>query len=254
MAMTHSSPPALPVGINPDLSSIARALLIVAHPDDIDYGSAGTVASLTTQGIEVAYCLVTSGDAGGDNDGLTRDERISMRESEQSAAAHVVGVNRVHYLRQPDGRIEANLDLREKLTRVIRTEKPDLIITQSPQRRYDRIFASHPDHLAVGEATLSAVYPDSQNPHAFPHLLDEGHAAHNVKAVWIAADQTPDTFMDITDVMEKKFDALFQHISQIENQENTKVMVNEWCAAMAQIAGMPEGRYAEAYRFVQIAY
>lgn len=244
----------LPVGPHPDMSSISRALVIVAHPDDIDYGSAGAVATMTEKGIDVSYCLVTSGDAGGDNDGLSRDERISMRESEQSAAAQKVGVERVHFLRQPDGCIEANLELREKLTRVIRKEKPDLIITQSPERRYDRIFASHPDHLAVGEATLSAVYPDSQNPHAFPHLLDEGHAAHTVKAVWIAADKDPDTFVDITDVMKKKFEALFQHVSQIADQERTKEMVNEWCSNMAQLGGLGNDRYAEAYRFVQIAY
>lgn len=244
----------LPVGLHPDLSSIKRAILIVAHPDDIDYGSGGTVAALTAQGIDVCYCLVTSGDAGGDKDNLSRDERISMREAEQTAAAHAVGVDRLHFLRQPDGRIVADLDLREKLTRVIRLEKPDLVITQSSVRRYDRIFASHPDHLAVGEATISAVYPDSQNPHAFPHLLDEGHSAHSVKAVWISADTAPDTFVDITDVFEQKIDALFQHASQIEDQNSTKEMVREWCANVAQEAGLEDGRLAEGYRFVQISF
>ncbi len=244
----------LPVGVHPDLSSIARALVIVAHPDDIDYGSAGAVAVMTSHGIDVSYCLVTSGDAGGDNDGLSRDERTSMREKEQTSAAHAVGVERLHFLRQPDGRIVADLDLREKLTRVIRKEKPDLIITQSPERRYDRIFASHPDHLAVGEATLSAVYPDAQNPHAFPHLLDEGHSAHNVKAVWIAADKEPDTFIDITDVMDKKFEALFHHVSQIDDRDWTTGVVKEWCSSMAELGGLGADRYAEAYRFVQIAY
>lgn len=245
---------ALPNGVNPDLSAIKKALVIVAHPDDIDYGSAGTVAVLTRAGIQVSYCLVTSGDAGGDNDGLTKDQRVGIRESEQSAAGEVVGVNTVHYLRQADGQIEANLELREKLTRVIRKEKADLVITQSPRRRYDRIFASHPDHLAVGEATLSAVYPDSQNPHAFPHLLDEGHMAHVVTAVWIAADESPDTFVDITDVMDKKLEALFQHKSQIENESNTKTMIQNWCADLAKLGGLKKGRYAEAYRFIQIRY
>lgn len=252
--MTNIPPFALPVGVNPDLSDIHRALVIVAHPDDIDYGSAGTVATLTNRGVEVSYCLVTSGDAGGDNDGLTKDQRIEMRESEQKQAGLAVGVDHVHFLRQPDGQIESNLELREKLTRVIRKEKPDLIITQSPRRRYDRIFASHPDHLAVGEATLSAVYPDSQNPHAFPHLLDEGHDAHTVKAVWIAADEFPDTFVDITDVLDQKFEALFKHTSQISDQEKTKEMVKDWCSNMAEMGGLPKGRYAEAYRFVQITH
>lgn len=251
---TEPTIPEMPYGVNPNLSLIKRALLVVAHPDDIDYGSAGTVAVLTRAGIDVSYCLVTSGDAGGDNDGLTKEKRIEMREAEQSAAGRVVGVETIHYLRQPDGQIEFNLELREKITRVIRKEKPDLIITQSPKRRYDRIFASHPDHLAVGEATLSAVYPDAQNPHAHPHLLDEGYEPHQVKAVWIVADESPDTFVDITEVMDIKLEALFQHESQVSDFEHAKTLVNEWCSNLAVLGGLPDGRKAEAYRFLQIAY
>jgi LmbE family N-acetylglucosaminyl deacetylase len=254
ITVTFPSSFPLPTGINPDLSAIKKVLVVVAHPDDLDYGSAGTVATLTKQGIEVAYCLFTSGDAGGDNDGLSRDERIAMREREQSAAAKVAGVTNLHFLKQPDGKLEANLDLREKITRVIRKEKPDLVITQSPVRRYDRIFASHPDHLAAGESTISAVYPDSQNPHAFPHLLDEDLPPHRVKAVWIMADETPDTYVDITDSIETKIEALFQHESQISDKEFTDKMVRDWCALAASEAGMGKGKYAEAYRFVQISF
>ncbi|MFN8015634.1 MAG: PIG-L deacetylase family protein [Acidimicrobiia bacterium] len=244
----------LPVGINPDLSSIKRVLIVVAHPDDIDFGSAGTVAVLTDQNIYVSYLLVTSGDAGGDDDGLTKNERMLNREQEQSAAGEVVGVETIHYLRQPDGEIECNLALREKITRVIRKEKPDLVITQSPQRRYDRIFASHPDHLAVGEATLSAVYPDSQNPNSFIHLLDEGYSAHKVKAVWIVADENPDTFIDITDVFDRKMEALEKHESQISDKDQARKMLMEWGQAMAQLGGISDDRCCEAYRFVQIDF
>ena len=252
--MTLIPPFKLPIGPNPDLSDIKTVLVVVAHPDDIDYGSAGAVAVFNELGIIVSYCLVTSGDAGGDSDGLTKDQRIEMRETEQSAAGKVVGVENIHYLRMPDGQIEYNLDLREKITRVIRKEKPDLVITQSPRRRYDRIFASHPDHLAVGEATLSAVYPDSQNPHAFPSLLDEGFDAHKVKAVWIAADEHPDTFIDITHVFSRKLEALFQHGSQISDLKQTKSMVDQWCSDMAQLGELGEGRFAEAYKFIQITH
>lgn len=252
--METQAPFVLPVGPNPDLQDIKRVLVVVAHPDDIDYGSAGTIAMFNEQGIQVSYCLVTSGDAGGDSDGLTKDQRIELRESEQSAAGRIVGVENIHYLRMSDGQIEFNLDLREKITRVIRKEKPDLVISQSPQRIYERIYASHPDHLAVGEATLSAVYPDAQNPHAFPHLLDEGYSAHGVKAVWVVSHKNPDTFVNITNVIERKLEALFKHESQIEDKEQTRAMVEKWCSDTAKAAGFEKGQFAEAYKFIQIAH
>jgi LmbE family N-acetylglucosaminyl deacetylase len=244
----------LPVGTNPDLSDIKKALCIVAHPDDIDYGCGGAVATMTKQGIEVAYALITSGDAGGDLDEGPGEARMAMREEEQRAAGQVHGVRTIHYLRQPDGQIEANLALREKVTRLIRKEKPDLVITQSPERRYDRIFASHPDHLAVGEATVSACYPDAQNPHAFSHLVDEGLAPHTVKAIWIMADEKPDVYLDITDVMDQKLEALFCHQSQIADQDYVRKMMTEWAKLNAAEGSLPKGRMAESFRFVQIMY
>lgn len=237
-------------GVNPNIENIKKALVVVAHPDDIDFGCAGTVAWLTDSGVNVSYCLVTSGDAGGDNDGLTTQQRAGQRELEQTDAAKVVGVEKIHFLKQPDGRIESDLELREKITRVIRNEKPDLVITQSPQRRYDRIYASHPDHLATGEATFCAVYPDSRNPNAYPHLLDEKCLPHNVPNVWIMADEHPDTFIDITEVFERKLDALFSHESQISDQEAVREMMKEWTGGMAKLGGLKKDRYAEGFRFV----
>ena len=134
--------------------SIKRALVVVAHPDDIDFGSAGTVATLTRHGVDVAYCLVTSGDAGGDDSSHTKEERVAIREAEQTAAAAEVGVTSLTFLHWPDGKVEPTLLLRREIARVIRTHKPDLVITQSPERNWDRIFSSHPDHLATGEATI----------------------------------------------------------------------------------------------------
>lgn len=237
-------------GLNPNIENIKKALVVVAHPDDIDFGCAGTVAWLTDAGVEVAYCLVTSGDAGGDNDGLTTSKRAEQREIEQTNAANIVGVNKIHFLRQPDGRIESNLELREKITRVIRNEKPDLVITQSPQRRYDRIYASHPDHLATGEATFCAVYPDARNPNAYPHLIDENCLAHNVPNVWIMADEHPDTFIDISAIFERKLEALFSHVSQIQDQEMVRGMMQDWTGSMAKLAGLKKDRYAEGFRYV----
>lgn len=240
-------------GINPSVEEINKVLVIVAHPDDIDYGCAGTIAWLTAQKVEVSYCLVTSGDAGGDNDGLSSNQRSELREKEQRNAGKIVGVDKIHFLRQSDGSVEANLDLREKITRVIRKEKPDLVITQSPQRRYDRIYASHPDHLATGEATFCAVYPDARNPNAFTHLLDEDCLPHLVPNIWVMADENPDTFIDITELFEKKIEALFEHKSQINDQDRVELMVRDWTANMALLAGLKAGELCEAFRYVNTA-
>ncbi len=249
-----NNPFELPIGVNPNVEDINKVLVVVAHPDDIDFGCAGTVSWLTSQGKEVSYCLVTSGDAGGDADSRPGDARKETRETEQTNAAHKVGVQTLHFLRQADGQVEANLALREKITRIIRKEKPDLIITQSPKRRYDRIFASHPDHLAAGEATICATYPDCQNPHAYSHLLDEGLEPHQVKAMWLVAEEDNDTFVDITDHLELKFEALFSHESQISDQDAVREMMEEWAANNAKLAGLPDGRFVECFKFIQISF
>lgn len=229
--------------------SIARALVIVAHPDDVDFGMAGTVATLTSLGVEVAYCLVTSGDAGGDELVMPKEERARLREEEQRKAAACVGVHDLVFLGYPDGMVEPTLALRRDLARVIRQVRPDLVLTQSPVRNFERVFASHPDHLATGEAALRAVYPDARNPHAFPALLnDEGLGAHTVPRVWIAGGMdTPNLVVDTTDQLDRKIDALRQHRSQVGDRD-VATLLREWGAAIAKSSGLPKGRTAEAFR------
>jgi LmbE family N-acetylglucosaminyl deacetylase len=234
---------------NPDVHT---ALVVVAHPDDIDFGSAGTIAVLTSSGIEVAYCLVTSGDAGGDDSTHTRQERAAIREAEQTAAALAVGVTDLTFLHWPDGQVESTLALRKALSRVIRQHRPDLVITQSPERNFDRIFASHPDHMAVGEATLCAVYPDARNPHAFPELIEEGCAPHTVATVWIAGYE-PNLVVDITDTFPAKIAALRSHVSQVGHREDLDEMMRGWASANAETAGLGAGRLAEAFRVINTA-
>ena len=174
----------------------ARALCVLAHPDDVDFGSAGTVASWTAAGTEVVYCIVTDGDAGG-FDETPREQMGPLRQAEQRAAAAAVGVTDVRFLGYPDGRLELTLDLRRDISRVIRQVRPQRVLTTSPERFWDRIGASHPDHMTVGESTLRAVYPDARNPFAFPELLDdEGLEAWAVSEVWLTASRartTPST-------------------------------------------------------------
>ncbi len=222
-------------------------LVIVAHPDDIDFGSAGTMTRLVAAGAEVVYALVTSGEAGAPDE-PTRAEVAAMREREQRAAGAAVGVSDVRFLGWPDGRVEANLDLRRDISRVIRQVKPQLVITQSPEARWDRIYSSHPDHLAVGRAVMAAVYPDAQNPHAHTELLDEGLAPHSVPEVWVVGLEPLDTFIDITDVFDTKVTALRCHISQTADRFDIDHLLREWAAGIAAANGLPEGRLTEGFR------
>lgn len=233
-------------------TDIARALVVVAHPDDIDFGMAGTVAVLTAQGVDVAYCLVTSGDAGGDDSTHTRAERAAIREAEQTVAGAVLGVTSLTFLRWPDGQVEATLELRQALARVIRQHRPDLVITQSPERNFDRIYASHPDHMAAGEAALCAVYPDARNPHAFPTLLEEGLDPHVVKTVWVGGF-APNLVVDITDTFDAKIAALRSHVSQVGDRDDLDEMMRTWAVTNGEIGGLPEGRLGEIFRIVNTA-
>src|SRR5688500_2977302 len=170
----------------------------MAHPDDVDFGSAGTVASWTAAGTEVVYCIVTDGDAGG-FDETPRDQMGPLRQAEQRAAAAAVGVTDVRFLGYPDGRLELTLDLRRDISRVIRQVRPQRVLTTSPERFWDRIGASHPDHMTVGESTLRAVYPDARNPFAFPELLvDEGITAWPLSEVWLTASSHADNVVDLS--------------------------------------------------------
>lgn len=158
-----------------------KILVITAHPDDVDFGAGGTVATWVVEGNEVEYCLVTDGQAGGSDNTVTRDEVAALRRREQTAAANMLGVTKLHWLGFPDGAVVADLNLRREISAVIRKVKPDRVLTQSSERNYNRIYASHPDHLATGEAALCAVYPDARNEFAFPELLSErGLAPHAV--------------------------------------------------------------------------
>jgi LmbE family N-acetylglucosaminyl deacetylase len=235
-------------------ASIKKVLVVTAHPDDVDFGMAGTVATLTSEGVDVAYCLVTSGDAGGDALVMERADRAKLRESEQRTAASFLGVTDVTFLGYPDGLVEPTLGLRRDLSRVIRSFRPDVVITQNPERNYERIYASHPDHLATGEATLRAVYPDARNPHAFPALAnDEGLAPHTVRQVWIGGTNTPTMVVDITDAIDKKIQALKSHQSQLQDRDGVDKLLREWGEAVARTAGLPKGRYAEAFRVLDTA-
>jgi LmbE family N-acetylglucosaminyl deacetylase len=230
------------------ISDARRVLVVAAHPDDVDFGAAGTVARWVEQGVEVAYLLVTRGDAGGFDD-TPRDQMPLLREAEQLTAAKAVGVERVEFLDgYHDGTLEPTIGLRRDITRVIRAFRPDRILTNSPLRRWDRLAGpSHPDHLAVGEATTCAIYPDSRNPFAFPELLeDEGLQPWVVREVWYQGGPSPDFYVDVTETYPQKIAALLAHITQTSHVD-VEGRVREMLAGNAAAAGLPEGRLAESF-------
>jgi len=224
-------------------------LVVVAHPDDIDFGTAGTMALLTQAGTRVAYCLVTSGDAGDDDLTRSSDELAAERIAEQTEAARIVGVTEIHWLGHPDGMVVADLALRRDIARVIRQVRPDVVITPSPTPNWDRIYGAHPDHLAAATATMAAVYPDSRNPRAFPELLDEGWEPHKVTEVWMMM-QEPNRFVDITDTFDLKVAALRAHVSQTARIDDLEGLLRQWASDQAGSGGMAEGRLAEAFRVI----
>ncbi len=234
-----------------DLTGVKRVLAVVAHPDDIDFGWAGSVAVMTDAGIDVVYCLVTDGDAGGAETGTPRDEMAPLRRDEQRAAAAIVGVHELHFLGYPDGRVEPTLQLRCDISRVIRSVQPDRVMSQSPDRNWDRIYAGHPDHLATGEATTCAVYPDARNRWAHPELEAEGLEPWTVPALWIGGGIDGAThYVDITTAVDRKIEALLSHKSQLPDPDATNTMVRSWTSANAQLAGLPEGCAVETMRVV----
>jgi LmbE family N-acetylglucosaminyl deacetylase len=233
---------------NTPQAPVERILVVTAHPDDVDFGSAGSVATWTDAGIEVSYCLVTDGESGGTDRSMPRSVMAELRRAEQTTAAKIVGVTDLHFLGYPDGRVVASLELRRDLSRVIRQVRPQRVVIQSPERNYQVIYPSHPDHLAAGEAALCAVYPDARNPFAHTELLDdEGLEPWSAGEVWVANPPKPDTFVDITDAFDRKLEALHAHASQHPDPDALEGLLRGWSAGVAEAAGYPEGRLAEGY-------
>jgi LmbE family N-acetylglucosaminyl deacetylase len=228
---------------------VERILTVTAHPDDIDFGAAGSVAAWTAAGASVTYCVVTDGDAGGFDPSVPRRAIPAIRRAEQTAAAAKVGVKDLVWLGYPDGRVEASLSLRRDLARVIRQVRPQRVLCPSPDRVWDRLFASHPDHLATGEATICAVYPDARNPFAFPELAAEGLEPHSVEEVWVMAGPDANAYVDVTDTFAAKLAALRAHVSQeIDREGQLEGRIRGWLTSNAREAGWEAGRLAEAFR------
>ncbi len=215
------------------LPDCMRILIVVAHPDDADFGAAGTVAIWAAEGHHVHYCICTNGDAGGFDPEVARHEIPLIRQDEQRAAARALGADpdNITFLGYPDGQLTSSLELRRDITRVIRKVRPHRVVTQSPERNYDFIYASHPDHMAAGEATLCAVYPDARNPFAYAELGLQDWA---VSETWLMSYDQPNHAVDISDTFDAKVRALLAHESQTGHIGEAKL--REMLGTMAAIA------------------
>ncbi len=221
----------------------------MAHPDDADFGAAGTVATWANAGIEVTLLCVTHGEQGARPD-ADISELAREREVEQRAASAKVGMRDVRFLTgYRDGWVEPSFELQRDIVQVIREVRPQRVLCQSPERWYDRLMASHPDHLAAGEAAVRACYPGAENPFAWPELeLDFWKVAE----IWLMAHPEADHAVDITDTFDAKVDALQQHASQTAHRAELSEMLRSWSAGVAERFELPEGRLAEAFKFVPL--
>lgn len=231
---------------------INTALVIYAHPDDAEYGAAGTVAAWVKQGVEVRYVLCSNGASGSSDPEMTRERLQGIRLEEQQAAADVLGVTEVIPLGFEDGYLYPTPELRKAVSREIRRHKPDVIITpHDPAMRTAMTFyLNHPDHIAVGEVVYRAINPDASSGLMFPELWrEEGLAPHLPKALLVSNFIEGTTYIDISDTLETKVQALLCHRSQLADPDSGSGFVRERAKAIGEKAGFPAAEAFTLFRF-----
>ncbi|NJN44826.1 MAG: PIG-L family deacetylase [Anaerolineae bacterium] len=229
----------------------SRVLVIVAHPDDPEFPAAGTIACWASQGVHVTYAIVTDGSKGSSEPGMTSEQLIAMRQVEQRAAAAVLGVHDVHFLGYEDGRVINNTDLKRDCVRLLRQFRPDVLITHDPTARIiNNQRINHPDHRAVGDAVLDAVYPLARDRLNFPEHEAEGLEPHKVLDMFLTGTNEPNLTVDITSTLDKKIAALLEHKSQIGEPEKLEERMRDFAARSAEGTSF---EYAERFRRVQLS-
>ena len=229
-----------------------RVLVIVAHPDDIEFGTSGTIARWTAEGHQVTYCIVTDGAAGSNKPDENLSELAATRRREQTEAAACVGVTDVRFLGYADGTLEPSMALRRDLTRLIREIKPYRVLLMDPttimleDEGDGGDYINHPDHRASGEAALYAVFPSAETRPIFPELLADGYEPHHVEEVWLMVSVKPNRYVDVSAYIERKIAALLCHKSQVD--ESGVPMVPTWSSRTGRTLGV---EHAESYRVMR---
>jgi LmbE family N-acetylglucosaminyl deacetylase len=216
-------------------------LVVSAHPDDSEFGAAGTVCQWVRDGWEFYYLICTDGSKGSEDPEMTKDVLVPLRKKEQKAAADVLGVKEVFFLDNTDGELTYNPNFMRDVVRYIRRLKPYAVFSHDPNHIVRNMFINHPDHRATGETALDAVYPIARNRPSFPELLEEGLEPYSVREVYLWTASETNFEVDITDVLDVKFQALACHESQIDDMEGLK-------QRLLQFWKDPDGRYQERFR------
>ncbi len=225
------------------------ALAIYAHPDDIDFSCAGTLARWAKSGTRIGYLVLTSGEVGIAEPGMSKVKAASIREAEQQEAAKIIGAEKVLFLREPDGLLEPSIDLRRKVVREIRQFRPEVIICGDPTVVWSgETYINHPDHRAAATIALDATFPAAGQPNLFQELEQEGLSAHKPRKVYVSGRQEVSQYINVTDTIDLKIGALRAHTSQMKDWDPAP-MVKDWAASLAKGKEM---RYAEGFRVITL--
>jgi len=227
------------------VTGTAEVLVIAAHPDDAEFGVAGTVARWADEGKRVAYLVCTRGEKGTSDRAVRPEELARVREAEQRAAAGVLGVSEVSFLGLPDQGLEDTPAFRKDLVRAIRAVRPEIVATSDPYRRY----IWHRDHRVVGQVVLDAIFPFARDHLAYPDLLAEGLEPHKVKEIWLFGSEDVNHRVDVAPTFDRKLAALRCHVSQVRELgiPDLEKWMRDWCRDMAEGS---EHELAEAFHRV----
>jgi LmbE family N-acetylglucosaminyl deacetylase len=233
------------------LPTPARVLVVAAHPDDIEFGAAGTVARWVTEGAEVRYLIATRGDKGSDDADASVADLVARREREQRAAAAEIGVAAVDFLDEPDGLVQPTLELRERITREIRAARPEVVMSHDPTVLFvNNEWVNHPDHRAVGQVTVDAVFPTARDPLNFPEHRAAGLEPWKVAELFLWSTNEANQLVDIGATLERKIAALAHHASQFRSFDDIARWVRRRSEELGERAGY---RAAEGFRRVTLA-
>ena len=219
---------------------------VAAHPDDLEFGVAGSMAKFISEGAKGYYLILTNANKGTGDRSMEPARLTEIRREEQRQAGKILSLTDIFFCDYDDGYLECSLAVKRDICRAIRTVKPDVVIAMDPSFLYssERGFINHPDHRAAGQAALDAVYPLSRDHLAFPELLAEGLEPHEVATMLLLNLDRPDYMIDISQHMDTKLQALGAHTSQVPNPEATFAMVRSWAESLGSKVG---AKYAEGF-------
>lgn len=227
-----------------------RVMVIMAHPDDPEFFCGGTIALWARQGAEITYLILTNGNKGSDDPAITPEQLVNLRQQEQQAAANLLGVEAIVFLDQPDGELQATLQLRQRVVREIRRHRPQAVICPDPSAYYfGNTHVNHPDHRAAGQVALEAIFPAARNRMYHPELLDEGLMPHVVREIYLAGALQPDRWVDITEVIDLKIEAIRSHASQLADPEGIIERVRQRAEAVDEYGRVV---FREAFRYLML--